>query len=75
MICCLSEPSKYNRSYFFPLHHIISNRFEVELYCIVIGVNRITSLAASYVSSMYRIIGYASRYGVMEMHITNIYII
>ncbi len=30
--------------------------------CIVIGVNRIRSVAASYVSLMYRIVGYASRY-------------
>ncbi len=51
---------------FFPLHHIASNRIvlnqnKIESHWIIIGVNRIASLAASYVSSMYRIIGYASR--------------
>ncbi len=46
------------------------NQNEIESHCIVIGVNRIALLAASCVSSMYRIIGYASRcLSVMEMHI------
>ncbi len=49
---------------FVPWHRIASNRIvlnQIESHCFVIGVNRIASLAASYVSSMYRIVGYASR--------------
>ncbi len=51
---------------FFPLHRIASNRIvlnwiEIESHCIVIEVNLIASLAASYLSSMYHIVGCASR--------------
>ncbi len=49
---------------FFPLHCISSNRIvlnRIELHCIVIEVNRIASVPASYVPSMYHIVGYASR--------------
>ncbi len=63
-VCCLSEPKKLKRSYIFHCiesHCIESNRIEIRSHCIVIGVNRIASLAASYVSSVYRIIGCASR--------------
>ncbi len=62
MICCLSEQKEIKAIIFFPLHQIaLLNRIEIESHCIVIGVNRIALLAASYVSSVYCIVGYASR--------------
>ncbi len=43
-------------SYCIESHCVESNRNRI-----VIGVNRIASVPASYVSLMYRIVGYASR--------------
>ncbi len=51
------------------------SRIETESHCIVIGVNRIASLAASCVSSIYCIVGDAHRIGLSyQMYIPNIYI-
>ncbi len=64
MICCLSEPKKLKRSYFFHCiesHCVESNRNRITLHRHRGESYRIALLAASYVSSMYRIVGYASR--------------